>query len=189
VSHKSIISATHVGTEVAREEALPLLLSRIMLKIRITESGCWEWTGYKTRLGYASATFQGKAWRVHRFMYQALTNKPIDDGFEICHSCHNRACLNPYHIRQDTHQANLMDSSRARRLQGQIKTHCLRGHPLSGDNLSNGVFRQCNICSRARYRRRLGWPEHMLYTEVIVPAGYGLNRKTGEIVPAKDVSK
>lgn len=183
MSHKDVLTLTHVGSDVPRDKALPYLLARLMLNMRVTDSGCWEWTGYLTPLGYGEATFQGKSYRVHRFMHEALIGKPAPEEFDIAHSCHNRACINPYHIRQATHQENLMDSSRERRLQGQTKTHCLRGHPLSGKNLSPGVFRQCRLCSRARYRKRLGWPEHLLFTEIIVPKGYKVDRTTGAVVP------
>src|SRR6266404_3486086 len=108
---------------------------------------------------------------VHRFMYEALTGLPIPKGLDICHSCHNRACVNPYHIRSETHQANLMDASRAKRLQGQTKTHCKRGHPLTEDNLTTGVFRGCKICHRGRCRLRQGWPEELAFTAPLVPKG------------------
>lgn len=185
MSHKQIATLTHVGSDVPKEIAVPLLLARIMTRVKITEKGCWEYQGWKSTLGYAEAELGGKRYMVHRFMYEALTAAPVPEGFDICHSCHNRACLNPYHIRSDTHQANLMDSSRAKRLQGQGKTHCKRGHPLSGDNLTPGVFRGCKICQRGRYRMRLGWPEALAFSEVLVPNGYMMDRTTGQVVPVR----
>lgn len=184
MSHSKVANMTHVGKDVPKETAVPLLLARIMTRTKLTASGCWEWQGHKNAVGYGEATLGGKRYMVHRFVYQALVNEPIAAGFEICHSCHNKACLNPYHIRKDTHQANLMDSSRARKLNGQSKTHCMRGHPLSGENLSPGIWRQCRICSRARYRRRLGWPEHLAYSELVIPHGYRMDRVSGKIVAA-----
>jgi hypothetical protein len=175
---------TYVGSDVPKEIAIPLLLARIMTHVKYTETGCWEWQGKKNSIGYAEATLGGKRYMVHRFVYEALTGLPVPKGFDICHSCHNRACLNPYHIRSDTHQANLMDASRAKRLNGQGKTHCKRGHPLEGDNLSPYTpFRSCVICGRGRYRLRLGWPEHLAFDpSVRVPNGYMMDRTTGQVV-------
>lgn len=178
----------YVTADTPREIAVPILLARILLTCRLTEGGCWEYKGFKNTLGYGEASLGGKRHMVHRYVYQALTNQPVPKGFDICHSCHNRACVNPFHIRQDTHQNNLLDSSRAKRLNGQDKTHCKRGHALDGENLviTSGGFRQCRICSRARYRRRLGWPEAHLYTDVKIPHGHYLDRETGQIVTKRN---
>lgn len=182
-SHTTACTLDYIGKDVPREKAVRYMLARIMLNMTITESGCWEWQGCKDDLGYGNIILQKKKYRLHRFMFEALTNKPAPADKDICHSCHNRACINPYHIRPDTHQANMMDSSRDKRLQGQTKTHCKRGHLLAGDNLSTGVFRHCKICSRGRYRKRLGWPEHLAFSPELVPDGYKLDRVTHQIVP------
>lgn len=177
----------YVTADTPRAIAVPILLARVLLKCRLTEGGCWESQGPKNSLGYAEACLGGKRHMVHRFMYEALTGSVLPSrGHDICHSCHNRACINPYHIRQDTHQNNLLESAQQKRLNGQGKTHCERGHPLEGANLwvSTSGWRNCKICSRARYRRRLGWPEHLVYTEIVVPHGHRLDRKTGKIVSA-----
>lgn len=173
----------YVTADMPREIAVPMLLARLLTKARLTETGCLEYRGHLNDLGYAQVSLAGKMHMAHRFVYEALTGNPIPKGEEICHSCHNRACINPYHIRSDTHQANLMDASRAKRLNGQGHTQCKRGHPLEGENVvvNRSGFRQCRLCSRARYRRRLGWPENLLYSEIVVPAGYMLDRQTGQV--------
>lgn len=174
-----------VGKDVPKEIAYPLVLARLFACTKFTATGCWEYQGSTNGLGYAQITVGGKRWMIHRFVYHALTNEDIPDEIDICHSCHNRACINPFHIRGDSHHANLMDSSRDKRLQGQGKTHCLRGHPLEGDNLAPYTpFRSCLICQRGRYRMRLGWPEHLAFSDIKVPPGYMLDRTTGEVVKA-----
>jgi hypothetical protein len=52
-----------------------------------------------------------------------------------------------------------MDSARKGRHRNGRKTHCWRGHPLSGKNLfvCNDGLRHCNTCSRIRQRMRSGW--------------------------------
>lgn len=187
MTRKNEATLEYVTADTPRENAVPILLARLLLKCKLTASGCWEYQGHKNSIGYGEATFAGKRYVVHRFMYEALLTGNLlpPRGQDICHSCHNRACVNPYHIRQDSHSANLLESAAEKRLQGQWKTHCKRGHPLSGNNLLKGKqFRVCAICSRGRYRLRLGWPEHLAFADVILPPGYMLDRKTGEIVPA-----
>lgn len=182
------VTLEYVNADAPLEIAIPTLVARLLLKCRLTESGCWEYQGLKTSLGYAEAELGGKTWRVHRFMYYAVNNQELPDDKDIAHSCHNRACINPFHIRPKTHQENLMESSQAKRLQGQGKTVCKRGHPLSGDNLSPYTpFRSCRICERGRNRVKLGWPEDLAFdpTIPIIPKGYRLDFTTRQIVPAQ----
>jgi hypothetical protein len=179
-------SLEYVNADTPREIRIPMLLARILTRVRLTEAGCWEYQGWKTALGYAETDLAGKKWRLHRFMYYALTGE--EPAADIAHSCHNRACLNPYHIRPKTHQENLMESSAAKRLQGQGKTHCKRGHPLDGDNLvPYSPFRSCRICERGRNRLKLGWPEHLAFDATIpsIPHGFKLDFETRQIVPSQ----
>jgi DNA-binding XRE family transcriptional regulator len=34
---------------------------------------------------------------------------PVPAGSEVCHNCGHRPCVNPAHLRADTHQANMAD--------------------------------------------------------------------------------
>lgn len=127
---------------------------RIQSKTNVTESGCWEWNGYRTRQGYGKATVDGvHGTLVHRWAYEVFVG-PIPPGLEIDHLCSNRACCNPEHLEPVSHDVNV---ARGRRAQ---QTHCKRGHPLSGDNiwLDSIGRRRCREChnaySRDAYRRR-----------------------------------
>ena len=126
---------------------------------------------------------KGKTVRLCRFMCEVLAADSFDPSLEACHSCHNRRCINPWHLRQDTHAANLKESAEAKRLNGQYKTHCKRGHPLIEGNMLKGMGRYCAICSRGRYRLRLGWPEHMAFSDIVLDPGFMLDRETHEVVP------
>lgn len=134
-----------------RDSFLALVRSR---SIPNPQTGCLDWQGAKSEVGYARMCWGGKEWTVSRLVIAATTG-PFDENLDACHSCHNRGCVNDEHLRPDEHQANLMDGSRAGRLQGQWKTECLRGHPLSGENLyiASDGFRHCRECTRQRHRR------------------------------------
>lgn len=74
---------------------------------------CWYWTGAKTGRGYGS--YRREGFRVaHRFSY-TLHNGEIADGLCICHTCDQRACVNPAHLYAGTHRQNMRDMSKRNR--------------------------------------------------------------------------
>jgi hypothetical protein len=79
-----------------------------------------------------------------------------------------------------------MDSVLKGRHNGVRKTHCKRGHEFTDENtyFRDGQ-RHCKACTRGKCRRQMGWPEHLWYADFKVPAGYAVERATGNIVPAK----
>jgi hypothetical protein len=119
------------------------------------ESGCWEWTGYRTRDGYGSVKHAGKMMKAHRVAYEAAYD-PIPDGMIVCHKCDNPACCNPNHLWLGTDADNQRDMVAKGRHANQRKTHCPKGHRYTESNTyrSNGK-RSCRTCavgaSRARY--------------------------------------
>lgn len=113
-------------------------------------TGCWTWQGFRNSVGYGTTNWKGRPWMLSRLVL-AATVGPFNPDLDACHSCHNRACANPEHLRPDEHQENLLDSSKDRRLQGQWKTHCKRGHPLVSENLSpTRKWRYCLLCEKIR---------------------------------------
>jgi hypothetical protein len=90
----------------------------------------------------------------HRASYQAFRGE-IPDGLVIDHKCKVRCCVNPDHLEPVTYKENNRRSPRSINL----KTHCIKGHPLSGDNeVYYGGQRSCRICransSLSSYYRR-----------------------------------
>lgn len=111
--------------------------------------GCWSWTGRRHTGGYGQIKVFGRLVLAHRLAYEAWVG-PIPDGFDVDHTCLNRLCINPAHLEAVTRQENVL-RGRGPTAVNARKTHCLRGHPLSGSNLYvyNGR-RQCKECQRQR---------------------------------------
>lgn len=139
--------------------ALPASIRR---RIRLDDSGCWNWTGAKIVAGYGYTYVRvggvRARIRAHRALY-ALLIGPIPDGTELDHLCRNRACVNPTHLEPVTHAVNVLrgDSPMAKNAQ---KTHCPLGHPYDAQNtyVEPRGYRRCRSCHRiessARYQRK-----------------------------------
>lgn len=139
---------------------------RLWAKVKKTDK-CWIWLGSKSgkyqhgEIGIGRRK-DGKA-KTHRVSYE-ITYGKIPDGLQVLHKCDNGLCVRPDHLFLGTQKDNMIDCSTKGRSvnQNTRKTHCKRGHELSGDNLwLRGKYRQCRICVRERDRkyklqRRLG---------------------------------
>ena len=115
---------------------------------------CWLWIGAATKMGYGQFYYPtwGKSLTyAHRFSYFLATGVIPN----VCrHTCDNPPCVNPSHLLDGTRKDNSWDSvirGRARN-NNNSKTHCLRGHELTGENLC--VFSQSRS-SVVTGRRRL----------------------------------
>lgn len=111
------------------------LEARFWAKVQKGE-GCWHWTAAKNNAGYG-VIGQGSPSRAlllaHRVSY-GLAKGPIPSGRVIDHTCHNRACVNPSHLRAATLKENNENQSRVRR----DNRHQLAGVGL---NKRNGRYR------------------------------------------------
>ncbi len=120
---------------------------------------CWMWTGSKSGKGYGNFSVAGKTQNAHRWLHQQLFG-PIPKGILVCHKCDNRPCVQPEHLFRGTNQDNIRDCARKGRIYRggaripwtRTKTHCVRGHPLAGENVCHsGGRRNCRTCMRLRW--------------------------------------
>jgi hypothetical protein len=110
-------------------------------------TGCWLWLSTIGNDGYPQINVDGKTKRAHRISYEA-SKGAIPSGLTIDHLCKQPVCVNPDHLEAVTLRINLLRSSGITAVMSR-KTHCLRGHELSGDNLYIYPGRRiCRACSR-----------------------------------------
>ena len=79
-------------------------LDRIKNNTTVSDTGCWEWQKSCNSSGYGQLTENKKYWSAHRYAY-ACTNT-LSDGDVVRHTCHNRKCCNPEHLKIGTHKDN-----------------------------------------------------------------------------------
>jgi hypothetical protein len=83
--------------------------ARFMSHVEVGE--CWLWTG-KSSDGYGQFGLHGKHKLTHRLMLERVLGRALGEGMCALHSCRNRNCCRPEHLREGTRIENEADKVR-----------------------------------------------------------------------------
>ncbi len=131
------------------------------------EDDCIEWDGtlFSNGYGYITPRYQGDSPLVHRRVWEEV-NGTIPKSMCICHHCDNPPCINVDHLFIGSKRDNALDMmSKGRNVApNKLKTHCIRGHELSGDNLRKrkDEYRDCRECYKRRKKEAYHAKKEML---------------------------
>lgn len=129
---------------------------------------CWEWQGRRKKLaGYGHFGLGDRFLRAHRVVL-ILSGENLKDSDVVLHTCDNRACCNPRHLKIGTQKENMQDMRRKGRgvdppiLRGEDNNKAklttedvlfIRGSSLSGVELASRFDIATSTVSAIKHRK------------------------------------
>ena len=123
-------------------------LSRLKL-----EGDCLVYTGAKNNSGYGIFGINKAYWLTHRYAYTNYVGD-IPESLLVLHSCDNRSCVLPSHLRVGTQADNMIDMKE--RGGRRVDASCLNGHQRNEETTYHTPQgkRYCRVCSKAAKKRQ-----------------------------------
>lgn len=127
------------------------ILERFFSKVNKTKD-CWFWNASTDTSGYGRFWDGNKLTGAHQFSYN-LNVGEIENNLVVMHTCDNKKCVNPNHLKCGTQKENLQDMYRKGRNRS-IETY------FSGEEHCNAKLRNFEISkikslySSGRYSQR-----------------------------------
>lgn len=120
------------------------------------ETGCWVWQRSVSGEGYARITIGGKTVSAHRWYYEQRFGS-IPEGYELDHTCRNRACVNPDHLEPVTGVENIRRGDRTHLTMDDARAiRALRGKAFQRELAARFAVDQTTI---SRIQLRKVWRE------------------------------
>jgi hypothetical protein len=114
------------------------------------DSPCIFWPGMINQNGYGRACMGGNRY-AHVLVWEKNVG-PVPADKCLDHLCRNRSCVNPAHLEVVTIRENTLRGVGPTAINAK-KTHCVRGHELSEDNVYMRLGkRHCCACKNIRQR-------------------------------------
>jgi hypothetical protein len=111
-------------------------------------TGCWLWSGATTPDGYGIHWIGGTYVLAHRKSFLDERGA-IQPGLQLDHLCRQRCCINPWHLEPVTSSINTRRGVSPAAVNAK-RTHCVRGHELTGQNIY--LWRGKRLCRTCRKR-------------------------------------
>lgn len=141
----------------------PLELANAIKSRCITVNGCWLYPLPRNE-EYGCIGVQNKTYRTHRLMLALKLKKQYDEINITRHSCHNKNCCNPDHLKEGDNRLNALDSRAAHsgtllseeKVIEILQFAMSRGSKMTGDEIDELFSKKFNVANRTISSIRLG---------------------------------
>lgn len=126
----------------------PSDLERFFEKVGVSPTGCHVWHAALDPNGYGAFKLNRKKYGAHRIALLIATGQWFDwatTRIEIDHSCRNRACVSPSHLRPMSDRENVLLGTSPVAINAK-KTQCKYGHGAEVMVRSRNGNRRCRVC-------------------------------------------